>query len=104
MSNMLLIPGDGAPNPFTVFGAFPPRSYSCAANSTVVVNSADGAEMISAGWVDSMGNHGHDAGPTSSRPAAQVKGHIYNDTTINAIVVWCGSVTGWRNSVTGASA
>lgn len=100
----LLIPADGAVNPFTVSGTG--RSYSCAVGSTVLVPDFDANLMLGSGWVNSIGSGSaaHSAGPTSSRPVNPPIGHTYNDTTIGAAIVWGGFVTGWRHHATGASA
>lgn len=103
MPNKLMMPGDNAPNPFAVAGTS--RKYSCAAGAAVLVPEADAAIMMSAGWVNATGPCGFSsAGPTTARPTSPYVGHTHTDTTISAVVVYAGKVTGWLNSATGASA
>jgi hypothetical protein len=101
---LLLMPGDGATNPFVIPGVFPKRSYSCAVGSTVSVPDFDAALMMSAGWVNSTGAARGGAGTTAQRPAAPLMGMVFNDSTVGAAVVYLGPKGGWVHHATGASA
>ncbi len=100
-TNKLLMPGDGAINPFTVPGTT--RKYTCSAGATILVPDFDAALMLSEGWVNSTGSGSGSAGPTSGRPSAPSVGQIYTDTTVGAAVVYAGAKTGWLHHATGAS-
>ena len=102
-TNMLLMPGDGAANPFTIPGTTPARKYSCAAGATVTVPDFDAVIMMSAGWINSLGPHGGAVGTTAQRPVNPPIGTVFNDTTVGAAVVYGGTKTGWVHHATGAA-
>ena len=103
MSNALclLMPGDGALNPFAIPGT--KRKYTCTAGATVQVPDSDAAIMTTCGWINALGLHGGNVGPTTGRPANPPFNTVCNDTTIGAAVVYAGLKTGWLHHATGAS-
>lgn len=100
MAIKILMPGDGAINPYTIPGTI--RTYTCAVGSKVTVPDFDAVLMLNSGWVNSIGWHGG-AGTTTQRPTAPKWNEMYNDTTAGYIVTWAGPKTGWINSLTGAA-
>lgn len=114
----VVMPGDGAANPYTIpVTSSPPgvfgstgawvqqqsRSYSCVAGNAITVVGEDARLLKAHGWVGPSNSQIVGTGATSARPKAY-QGQVYLDTTINALIVYGGSVTGWLNSITGASA
>lgn len=100
MSNRRVAPLAGAPNPFTIPGTS--RAYTCALGSTLDVNDADALILANAGWLLMLPKDGF-VGPTTSRPAHAHIGHVFIDTTLNAIVTADGQGN-WLNTISGASA
>ncbi len=100
----IVMPGDGAANPFTIPGTT--RRYSCSAGSAIQVPGEDAQALLSQGWVGlaSRGNI-RGCGPTSGRPtvANAIKaGEVYLDTTVGIVVLYGGLRTQWLNPMTGA--
>lgn len=103
LPSQVVMPGDNAPNPFTIPGTG--RTYRCAAGSSIVVNGDDAILLKNAGWIGAVANAPAGAGPTSSRPTSGLNiGAAYHDTTVGAVVLWGGPKTGWVHHSTGASA
>jgi hypothetical protein len=102
LPSQIVMPADGAPNPFTIPGTT--RTYRCAAGSSLSVVGDDAIILRNAGWVSASGAAIIGSGPTSVRPSNPIIGQAYNDTTIGAIVIYGGPKTGWLNHSTGASA
>jgi hypothetical protein len=100
-NNMLLMPGDGAVNPFTIPGTT--RKYTCAAGATLSVPDFDAAILLGVGWVNSLGTRGGNVGTTAQRPANPPANTVFNDTTVGAAVVYGGPRTGWLHHSSGAS-
>jgi hypothetical protein len=100
----IVMPGDNAANPFVIPGTS--RSHTCTAGSAITVPGEDAILLKGQGWVGAHNALILGPGPTSSRPVAglALKGQGYMDTTIDAVVVYGGPVTGWLNPFTGASA
>jgi hypothetical protein len=103
LPNLVVMPGDGAENPFTIPGTA--RKYSCTAGSAISVVGEDAAILRNVGWIGAgPGTRITHSGPTTARPTPDLPGEGYVDTTVNAIVIWGGPKTGWLNAATGASA
>jgi hypothetical protein len=99
----MCMPGDGAANPFTIPGTN--RTYRCTAGSAISVVGEDANILRSQGWIAAgPGTRIVHSGATTARPTHPDSGEAFVDTTVNAIVIWGGPVTGWRNPATGASA
>jgi hypothetical protein len=100
----IVMPGDGAANPFTIPGTS--RRYSCSAGSAITVPGEDAQMLRSQGWVGAKNAQMVGEGPTSARPASyyMLAGQTFNDSTVGATVIYGGPKTGWLNSLTGAPA
>jgi hypothetical protein len=100
----IIMPGDGAANPFTIPGTS--RRYSCLAGSAITVPGEDAQMLRMHGWVGAKNARMRGEGPTSARPTFydMLQGQTYNDATIGALVIFAGQKTGWLNSLTGAPA
>lgn len=88
----------------TAPGAIHGRAYSAASGAPLDVPESDAQHLISAGWICVAPNG---VGTTAQRPVNSsnlplVKGSLYIDTTLAAVLVWDG--TTWRNVITGAAA
>ena len=99
----IIMPGDGAPSPYTIPGTG--RKYACAAGSAITVVADDADILLSNGYVTAHSHRaiGGRAGTTANRPSPVTQGHVYNDTTVGAMIVYGGPVTGWLHGTTGAS-
>jgi hypothetical protein len=98
LPNQIIMPADGAPNPFTIPGTA--RTYKCSARSSISVVGDDATILCNVGWV-SVGNAALiGSGATSGRPANALIGQAYNDTTVGGLA---GPRTGWLHHATGAS-
>jgi hypothetical protein len=102
LPNQIVMPADGAPNPFTIPGTS--RTYRCATAASISVVGDDALILRNAGWVGASRATVVGAGPTSGRPTAALIGQAYNDTTAGALVIYGGPRTGWLHHTTGASA
>lgn len=102
LPNQIIMPADGAPNPFTIPGTT--RTYRCAAGSSISVVGDDAFLLRNAGWVCASRATVLGSGATASRPANALAGQAYDDTTIGALVIYGGPKTGWLHHSTGASA
>ncbi len=102
LPNQIVMPGDGAPNPFTIPGTT--RTYTCSAGSSISVVGDDANILRNAGWVSANGAAVIGSGATSGRPANALIGQAYIDTTVGAIVIYGGRKAGWLHHCTGASA
>jgi hypothetical protein len=102
---MVVMPGDGAPSPFTIPGTA--RTYTCSSGSAITVPGEDGIVLQNHNWVGlGAGLAGKwSAGPTTARPTVPnlAIGHVHIDTTENLAVIYGGPVTGWMNIATGAT-
>lgn len=100
----IIMPGDGAANPFTIPGTS--RRYSCSAGSAITVPGEDAQMLRMQGWVGAKNARMRGEGPTSARPASydMLQGQTFNDTTVGALVIYGGPKTGWLNSLTGVAA
>ena len=101
LPNQVIMPADGAPNPFTIPGTT--RSYRCSAGASISVVGDDAIILRNAGWVSATGAAVIGSGATSGRPSNALVGQAYNDTTIGALVIYGGKKTGWLHHSTGAS-
>lgn len=108
LPNLIVMPGDGAANPYTIPGTT--RRYQCAAGATISVPGEDANILCSIGWVcgafQKVGASGALAsGTTAQRPTTGISpGATYNDTTVGAMIVWGGPKTGWLHHITGGVA
>jgi len=102
LPNQIVMPADGAPNPFTIPGTT--RVYKCSSGSSISVVGDDAIILRNAGWISANTAAIIGAGPTSGRPTNALIGQAYNDTSIGALVLYGGPKTGWLNPSTGASA
>lgn len=102
LPNQIVMPADGAPNPFTIPGTS--RTYRCTAGASIAVVGDDAIVLRNAGWVSASGAAIVGSGATSGRPTAALVGQAYCDTTIGALVIYAGKKTGWLHHATGASA
>ena len=102
LPNQIVMPADGAPNPFTIPGTT--RAYRCSPGSSISVVGDDAIILRNAGWVSASGATIVGSGATSGRPIKALIGQAYNDTTIGALVIYAGKKTGWLHHATGASA
>jgi hypothetical protein len=98
----IVMPGDGAANPFKIPTVGPSRTYSCAAGSAITVPGEDAQMLRMQGWVGAKNAQMLGEGPTSARPAYVLQGQTFNDSTVGPLVVYAGPKTGWLNSLTGA--
>jgi len=101
LPNQIIMPADGAPNPFTIPGTT--RSYKCAAGSSLSVVGDDAMILCNAGWVSAGNAVVIGSGATSSRPKNALVGQAYNDTTVGGLVIYAGPKSGWLHHATGAS-
>jgi hypothetical protein len=99
----IVMPGDGAVNPFTIPTVGPSRTYSCAPGAAITVPGEDAQMLRSHGWVGAKNAQMLGEGPTFARPVYVLQGQTFNDSTVGALVIYAGSKTGWLNSLTGAS-
>ena len=102
LPNQIIMPADGAPNPFAMPGTT--RAYRCAAGSSISVVGDDAIVLRNAGWVSANGAAIIGAGATSGRPTNALIGQAYNDTSVGGIVIYAGPKTGWLHHCTGAPA
>jgi hypothetical protein len=102
LPNQVIMPADGAPNPFTIPGAT--RTYRCSPGASITVVGDDAIILRNVGWLSASGAAVIGSGSTSGRPANALIGQAYNDTTIGALVIYGGPKTGWLHHSTGASA
>jgi hypothetical protein len=100
----IVMPGDGAANPFVIPGTT--RRYVCALGSAIVVPGEDAQMLRSQGWVGTQASKINGSGPMTARPTqvdGLMQGRLFFDTTVGTIVVWGGPKTGWLNAGTGLS-
>jgi hypothetical protein len=101
--NLIVMPGDGAANPFTIPGTS--RTYTCTVGSAISVVGEDANVLRSKGWVRcGPGTRITRSGATTARPTHPEIAEGFVDSTVGAVVIFAGPVSGWRNPVTGASA
>jgi hypothetical protein len=100
----IVMPGDGAANPFKVPTVGQSRTYICTPGSAIEVPGEDAVMLRSQGWVGARNAQILAEGPTSARPAYVLAGQAFTDTTIGATVVYGGPKTGWLHYITGAPA
>ena len=98
----IVMPGDGAANPFRISTVGASRTYSCVAGSAITVPGEDAQMLRSHGWVGAKNAQILSEGPTTARPAYVLQGQAFTDTTISATVVYGGPKTGWLHYITGA--
>jgi hypothetical protein len=101
LPNQIIMPADGAPNPFSIPGTT--RAYKCAAGSAISVVGDDALVLRNVGWVSASGAAIIGSGATSGRPVSALVGQAYNETTIGALVIYAGKKAGWLHHATGAS-
>ena len=101
LPNQIVMPADGAPNPFTIPGTT--RTYRCATGASISVVGDDAIILRNAGWVSASGAAILGSGATSARPSNALIGQAYNDTTVGALVIYAGKAAGWLHHATGAS-
>lgn len=80
------------------------RSYTCAANATLLLPDFDAGVLESNGWTKAS----IASGTTAQRPATPVKGQAYHDDTLG-LTIFCTGFTSagaaiWRRADTGAKA
>ncbi len=102
LPNQIVMPADGAANPFTIPGTT--RKYSCAAGAAISVVGDDALVLLNNGWIGGSSLNVVGSGATAARPAKPQPGNSYNDTTVGGLVIYAGSKTGWVHHSTGASA
>ena len=96
----IVMPGDGAANPFTIPGSN--ITYRCATGSAITVPGEHAPMLRSQGWVGAAHALITGLGSTSARPTNLFQGQAYMDTTLGRIVLYGGPTTGWLNYITGA--
>jgi hypothetical protein len=101
LPNQIIMPADGAPNPFTIPGTA--RTYKCAAGASISVVGDDAMILRNVGWVSANSAAVIGAGATSGRPKNALVGQAYNDTSAGGLVIYAGPKTGWLHHATGAS-
>ncbi len=101
LPNQIVMPADGAPNPFTIPGTA--RTYRCAAGASLSVIGDDALILRNAGWVCASGAAVVGSGASSGRPSNALVGQAYNDTTIGALIIYAGKKAGWLHHTTGVS-
>ena len=95
MANVRLFPGPLNKSPIVAFGT----SYGPFVQGTAINPPAEHAQVLEAnGLVRSA-----TVGTTAQRPTSPTAypTTYYIDTTLNAVIIWDGTV--WRNMITGAS-
>ncbi len=102
LPNQIVMPADGAPNPFTIPGTT--RAYRCAAGSAISVVGDDAMILRNVGWVGASAAAIIGSGATSGRPGKAIVGQAYHDTTVGGLVLYAGAKAGWLHHSTGASA
>ena len=101
LPNQIVMPADGAPNPFTIPGTA--RGYKCAPGGAISVVGDDAMVLRNAGWVSASGAAVIGSGATSGRPTNPLIGQAYNDTSVGGLVIYAGPKTGWLHHATGTS-
>ena len=102
LPTLIVMPADGAANPFVIPGTT--RQYSCTAGFAITVPGEDAQILRGQGWVAAgPGTSIRHTGPTTARPTPDLAGEGYIDTTLNILAIYAGPKTGWLNAATGAS-
>lgn len=102
LPTQLVMLGDGAVSPFVIPGTT--RSYSCAAGSVITCPAEDADILRCHGLIGAVNANIIGIGNTAARPTTPMPGQCYHDSQIGVLVIYGGAKTGWRNSLTGASA
>src|SRR5271157_2213847 len=101
LPNQVIMPADGAPNPFTIPGTT--RTYRCSAGASISVVGDDAIILRNVGRGSASRAVILGAGPTAGRPTNPLIGQAYHDTIVGGIVLYGGPKAGWLHHNTGAS-
>jgi hypothetical protein len=108
LPNQMVTRGDNAVSPAAIPGGG--RSYSAATYTAISVPGEDAFTLRTMGWVGVQNCDFRGSGTTANRPGSTGAvspivyiGDGYVDTTIGAVILYGGPVTGWVNAATGAS-